>query len=288
MTVEKDKVVFLHTPKTGGAAMQQYFYRQFREIRRNYFLAFSGYDDSRFIRDELSTQSERGNHCTIEEIFANPELCEEFRSSPHFQQAKVLFGHTTTAFGTLYPEYRFRYLMVLREPIERTISNIVQLSWVDGDLLRFGGYGKRVERFSDEYWDFIYDVLARDYPVKGLLRHENLFLRNCMTRMLQGSRYLDEHEVPNLKLALANALRCELAFFDDFNNGIQRCFIALGIPVEMSLNRLAAKGEPDASREKAVHGRFYNGPQSVLDWVAAHTATDVRLYELLKSRGDAK
>jgi len=36
---ELNKVVFLHTPKTGGGAMEYFFYEQFKS-NRNYFVYF--------------------------------------------------------------------------------------------------------------------------------------------------------------------------------------------------------------------------------------------------------
>jgi len=47
---ELNKVVFLHTPKTGGGAMEYFFYEQFKS-NRNYFVSFFGVDDSRFNND---------------------------------------------------------------------------------------------------------------------------------------------------------------------------------------------------------------------------------------------
>ncbi len=282
LPVEREKVVFLHTPKTGGAAMHFFLHTCLRNVRRNYFLSFAGIDESRFIRDEQSTAHEDGNQCVIERLFEDPAIAQRFTSSPHFQQAALLFGHATYAFGEKFPDYRFRYLMVLREPIERTISNIVQFSDVYDDGVTFASRRTRAPRCSTAYWDFIYDVLTQAYPVAGLLTHENLYLRNCMTHMLQGSRYLDVHEAPNLYLALSNAMRMQISFFEDFNAGIQRSLRSLGIAVDMSWNVTAAGGPPGANAEKTRYGRYYNAPQRVIDFVAEHNATDLKLYEVLK------
>lgn len=284
MTVETDKVVFLHVPKTGGAAMEYYLYEQLKRIRRNYFLSFNGVDDSRFIRDERSTVRPQGNKCVIESIFREPALAAEYLESPHFQEAKLLFGHATAALGTLFPGYRFRYLTVLREPVERTISNIGQMSVVFGDEVRFGAQRTRAKKFSDEYWDFVFDVLTREFPVPGLMLHENLYLRNCMTHVLQGSRYLDVHAAPDLRLALVNAMRMQVSFFDEYNAGLQRSFDALGIPIVMSGNTRAAAGEPAADPVKRQLGRYYNAPQRVIDFVAETNQTDARLYQLVRTR----
>jgi len=283
---ELDKVIFLHTPKTGGGAMEYFFYEQFKKIRRNYFVSFFGVDDSRFYNDELVTKRKNGNHCLIEGIFRNSQLVEDFKNSPHFQQSKILFGHTTYGLGELFPEYNFEYLTVLREPIERTISNIAQFSSIMGnnEYVKFGVHTTKNDKFSDEYWDFIYDVLTKEYPTKGLLVHENLYLRNCMTHILSGSKYLDVNEDANIDLALENSDKIKISFFDDFNNGIQRSFDELNIPIDMSKNVKAKDGKPQDNPNKKKHGTYYNAPQKLIDFVTEHNQTDIKLYDILKNK----
>jgi len=278
--VEKDKILFLHTPKAGGGAMEKFLYGQLRTVRRNYFLSFNGKDDSLFAPGEDSTPRPDANKCVIERIFETPSLADEFANSPHFQQAKLIFGHATFSLPELFPRYRFRHLLVVREPIERTISNIAQFSPQGAsDVLKFGAYYTRAEKYSAAYWDFLYDILTKEYPVEDLLIHENLYLRNCMTHILQGSRYLDVHEPANLHLAWANAMRAEVSFYDDFNAGLQRSFDALGVPVNMAQNAW-----PGVSKAKQRHGRYLNAPPKVVEFVADHNETDRRLYDLLRSR----
>lgn len=281
---ELNKVVFLHTPKTGGGAMEYFFYEQFK-TNRNYFVSFFGVDDSRFNNDELVTKRKGGNHCLIEGIFKNPELVEDFKNSPHFQQSKVLFGHTTYGLGELFPEYNFEYLTVLREPIERAISNIAQFSNImkNNEYVKFGAHVTKHDKFSDEYWDFIYDVLTKEYPTRGLLVHENMYLRNCMTHILAGSKYLDVNEVANIDLALKNSENIKISFFDNFNEGIQKSFDELNIPIDMSKNIKAKHGKPQDNPNKTKHGKYYNAPQKIIDFVIEHNQTDIKLYETLRS-----
>lgn len=280
--VEHDKVVFLHVPKTGGGAMERFFYDQFTRIRRNYFLSFGGNDDSRFIRDEHSTQADEGNQCVIERLFEIRAIAERYRESPHFRQAKVLFGHTTTSFGRMFREYQFQYLAVLREPVERTISNISQFTWQDANTIRFGAYGTTAKKFSDEYWEFIYAVLSREYPVAGLILHENLYLRNCMTRILAGDMYLDVHEPVQIYKALVNTQHMRVSFFDEFNAGLQRSFDALGIPIDMSQNVRAQSGTPKRAKPKRALDRYCNAPQKLIDFIIDVNAIDIQLYDILK------
>lgn len=281
---EKEKVAFLHTPKTGGAHLEYYLYERFRHVRRNYFLSFAGVDDSQFIKDDRSTPAANGNKCVIERAFIDPDIAPRFEASPHFHEAKVVFGHATFALGDLFPKYGFQYLMVVREPVERTISNILQFSADCNPIVKFGGYRTRHAKYTDAYWDFIYDVLSAGLPVDGLLNHEQGYLSDCMTRILQGSKYLDPTEAPNLRLALVNAMRCQISFFDDLNAGIQRSFAALGIDVDMSGNVRSPEIEAMANPNRQRYGRFYNAPQKVIDLVGDHNRTDIKLYGLLKER----
>ena len=284
MECERQKVVFLHTPKTGGAALADFLRRQFGGIRRNYFLSFSGNDDSTFFDDELCTRRPGGNRCVIERIFAEPAVVNEFKDSPHFQQSRVLFGHATCALGELFPEYEFQYLTVLREPIERTVSNIAQFSGVMNGQVKFGSYWTEQEKYSSGYWDFIYEILTTSYPVDGLQVHENCYLRDCMTRVLQGSKYLDVHEEPDLDAALRNAERIKISFFQAFNDGIRRSFGSFGIAVDMSRNQVARSGEPQNSEKKKLHGKYYGASRRIIDFVVEHNQTDVKLYNMLKAK----
>ncbi len=105
-----------------------------------------------------------------------------------------------------------------------------------------------------------------------------------MTRVLQGSKYLDTSERPNLPRALANASETRISFFDDYNAGIQRSFDALGVPVDLSRNYRAERGKPDAIGDKRDLGPLCNAPQKVIDFVTEHNQTDIRLYATLRAR----
>ena len=290
-----NKVVYIHTPKTGGASMEYFFYNQLKAAGRNYFLSFFGEDDSgpahrqfQYYNDELVTGRKNGNHCRIETIHKDPKLAKELRESNHFKQSVMLFGHTTTALNRVFPEYDFKYIMVLRDPIERTISNISQFSpplVKDPGTIKFGAYlCNDVEKFSDKYWNFIYDILIREHPIRGLMVHENHYLRNCMTIMLQGAEYLDHtSDVPNVKLALENTSKTRISLYSDYNNGLQKTFDHYDIPIDMSLNTFASGGNPTKTRVKKKLGKYLNAPQKVIDFVKEHNQSDITLYDTISS-----
>jgi hypothetical protein len=281
MNTENNKVVFLHTPKTGGGAMEYFFHEESKKIRRNYFFNFNGIDDSHFIKDELSTKHPLGNKCVIETIENNKSIIERYKDSIHFKQSKFLMGHTTYNFGSYFPEYNFKYITVLREPIIRTLSNILQFSQeTRNDRVKFGGYYTTHKKATEGYWEFIYELLSNEYPIKGLMVHENHFLSDCQTKILQGAKYTNNQEKPNLNLALNNSELIYYSFFDDFNNGLQKSFDKVNIPFDMSKNITVN----NQNNKKNKLGEFYNTPKKVIDWVIDNNKNDIELYKTLKDK----
>ena len=114
MIENQKKFAYIHIPKTGGAAMQNYFYDQLKQYR-NYFLSFFGHDDSRFFDDDRSTHG--SNQCLIESIHKNQKLVDKFKNSVHFKESKLLFGHITVSIEELFRDYSFQYFAVVRDPI---------------------------------------------------------------------------------------------------------------------------------------------------------------------------
>lgn len=281
--MEKNKVVFLHTPKTGGGAMEYLFYDQTKLISRNYFFNFNGLDDSRFYSDEYSTKHPNGNKCLIESIHTNKSIVERYNNSPHFKQCKFLMGHTTYSFGDLFPRYNFEYITVLRDPIMRTISNILQFTYFKDGEVKFGKHRKICDKGSDEYWNFIYDIMLNEYPIKGLLTHENHFLRNCQTRILQGAKYNDINEKVDLDTAIKNSKKIHFSFFDNFNEGLQKSFDKTNIKIDMSKNHAADKGIPKTQKSKEdKFGKYYGASDKLVELITELNKTDIELYNKLK------
>lgn len=276
--MEKNKLLFIHTPKTGGGAMENYFYHETKKIRRNYFLSFNGTDDSRYIKDERSTQRQQGNKTVVEAICERQEIIDLYKRSPHFAEAKMLFGHTNMVFPTLFPEYNFEVMMVLREPIERAISNISQFSPQTKDgRVKFSHYYTNHEKYSTGYWDFIYEILTKEYPIKGFSVHENFYLRNCMSNMISGNPYIDSSENIDMDFVFNQLEKMNISFYDDFNNGLQANFDKLNIPIDMSRNYIPTNSN------KSDLGKYYGAPDKVIDFVIENNQNDIKLYKHLRS-----
>jgi len=279
MIEEKNKVVFLHTPKTGGGAMEYFFHGESKKIRRNYFFNFNGLDDSLFIKDESSTNHPHANKCVIETISNNSSIIKRYNGSTHFKQSKFLMGHTTYNFGTYFPQYNFQYVTVLREPIIRVISNILQYSQEKKDgTIKFGGHIIPYKKSTKEYWDRIYQILNGKYPVKGFMIHENHFLRDCQTKIMQGATYKNVNENADMDLALINSKKIHYSFFDNFNEGLQESFNKVDIPFDMSKNVNVS----NQNKKKVKLGEYYGATDNIIDWVINNNKNDIELYKILK------
>lgn len=269
-------------PKTGGGAMEHFFREQFARIRRNYFLSFNGNDDSRIYDDALRTRRSNGNRCVAEFLAQDPALRRKLARSPHFLQAQIVFGHQTTLLGALFPDFRWRYISVLRDPVERAISNLVQFSSPHTGS-RLGSEIFDAPRCSPEYWEQVRRILARGLPVPGLLVHENYYISNAMTHVLAGNAYRHHGRRPDIFVALAMAFQMQLALYENFNAGLQRCFDALGVPIVMAENTRADEASP-RSAARAALGRHYGAPPDVIALVAQLNAVDIQLYDILAPR----
>lgn len=273
--IELNKLLFIHTPKTGGGSMEQYFYNKTKKIRRNYFLSFNGTDDSRYIQDERSTQRNRGNKTVIEKICSNQEIVDIYNKSRHFAEAKMLFGHASMALPNLFPSYNFEIMMVLREPIERTISNICQFSTILDGKVKFGNQWTEHKKYTKGYWDFVYEILNREYPIQGFSIHENLYLRNCMCHIINGNTYKTFHTEVNLDEVFNKIEKINISFYDDFNKGLQSNFNHLNIPIDMSANYIPINSE------KTILGKYYGATDKIIELISANNQYDIELYQHL-------
>lgn len=275
----KDKVVYLHTPKTGGGSMEWFFWNQTKHLK-TFFLSFNGVDYSHFNNDDLSTKGPRGNKCLIEVIHHEPRIVKMYNESEHFKMCRLLLGHTTSSIGELFPQYNFKYMMVIREPVERTISHLCQYSSVPpkiGTGVKFGRHFTDHEKYSPGYWDFIYDIITKP-PVTGLLKHENSYLSNCMSKIITGSKFSQFNEDLELEQVKDKSKKIYISTYDNFNDGIQKHFDLLDIPIDMSKNTFAKLGKPDQNNQKKKNGKYYGAPKKIIDFIAETNQIDIQFY----------
>jgi len=279
MVIEKNKLLFIHTPKTGGGSMESYFYQATKKIRRNYFLSFNGTDDSRYIQDERSTPREMGNKTLIESICKDEKIVDIYKTSPHFAEAKMLFGHTNMVFPSLFPECNFEIMMVLRDPLERVISNVVQFSSQTNDgRVKFGNHYTNHEKYSIAYWGFIYEILTEEFPLEGIMIHDNYCLRDCMCHMISGNPYKDFSSKIDLDFVFSQLEQMNISFYDDFNNGLQANFDKLNIAIDMAKNYIPI----NAGKSKL--GKYYGAPEKVVEIMKANNQNDITLYNHLRGK----
>lgn len=275
----KDKLVYLHTPKTGGGSMEWFFWNQTKHLK-TFFLSFNGIDYSYFNDNALSTRGPKGNKCVIETIHHDPRIVQTYNNSPHFETCRLLLGHTTSSFGELFPSYNFEYMTVIREPIERTISNMCQFSQVSrgGEFVKFGAYRTPHRKYSPEYWDFMYENITREFPIRGLMKHENSYMRNCMSKIICGDTYKHPDCPVTLDQVLEKAENIHISLYNDFNSGIQKHFDMFDIPIDMSQNHFAKSGKPDQNNNKKNTDKYYGAPQKVIEFVEEHNQIDIKFY----------
>ena len=168
--------------------------------------------------------------------------------------------------------------MVLREPIERAISNIIQFSPEprDGRAL-FCRYDTEHKKYSAGYWDSIYEILIKEYPIPTITIHDNFYLRNCMSNMIGGNQYKDFNQDIDMDFVFSQLDKMNISFYDDFNNGLQANFDKLNIPIDMSRNHI-----PINSNKKKL-GKYYGAPDKVIELVRENNQNDIKLYKHLRS-----
>lgn len=276
MPVQSEKIAFLHIPKTGGRALGALFDRFAASDDPHWFFSFFGNDSSR-----------GANRVMVEAIRPDDDMQRAIAQNPHFQNARIVAGHFSRNLEEFFPGYSFRYITVLREPVERVISNIYQYSGAtdsDGRSI-FGGRAlpNRVEQ-RQAYWACIGELLrqARGRHVPGLLPHESMMLSNGMCRILSGAFLHTYTPHVSVAAALTGAASTQIAWFSDFNGSVAAALAALGVdlPLDASTNP-TGMGDPSANLNR---DSSYGCPEDVRNLIAQMNQSDLELYRTLVLR----
>ena len=147
----------------------------------------------------------------------------------------------------------------------------------------FGKYCIDADRYSIDFWNKIYDILYKEFPVPGVLIHENSYLSNCMTRMLSGDKYLQFNKETSLDQAVNNIKQkdIKIALYKNFNDSLQKILNEFNIPINMSNNKRAKLGEPDINKHKKQLGKYYGAPDNIIEWLINNNQNDIQLYNLI-------
>lgn len=282
MTLQKNKIAYIHIPKTGGGFLDRAFYKETKNIRRNYYLSFIGNDDSSFIHDKRSTNG--GNKCRVELAFSRTNDIEQIKNGPHFKECYLFSGHFTSSIDELFPEYLIKYFTIIREPIIRTLSNMLQFTNYKNNECYFYGKSIKAEKFSLPYWEWMYERFQKEYPFKKLSIPENLFFSDIQTRILQGSKYVSLNEKACFRdaISIVHDKKIRFSLFEDFNKGLQKNLNHNKIPINLEKINPRGHGIPISQTSKInKFGMYYGAPQKLIDLIETMNYNDILLYEKL-------
>lgn len=289
--MNQNKIAFLHIPKTGGGWLEGTIHSQTTTLGSDgkYLFNFFGQD-----------QSKGKNWKGPSELFANqPHKIKSLLDNEHFQQSKIITGHFSYNLLDMLKPYTFDVFSIIRNPIDRVISNIIQYTntftpnpnnSISEVYHRFGKHNVS-KPGTVEYWDQIYDILSNDvemsnisskrlqHPSIGVLIYEYYMLNNCMVHMYGGSNIGAWNTSPNLSRAKENLKNIKIARFEDYNQSLTNVFDDIKLPVDISAN---SKGE---SRPRITCG-LKKAPQKVYNMLENSNMMDLELYYHIMNSGE--
>jgi hypothetical protein len=275
MPVQRDKIAFLHIPKTGGRALGSQFDRLHPDDPHWYF-SFFGLD-----------RSQGGNQILVEAMRPGDENQQRVAATLHFQHATMVAGHFSANLESFFPEYSFRYVTVLREPVQRVISNIYQYTRTT-DRPGHSRFAGRLVPDRDErpkaYWASVAETLwtTRGRRIPGLWPHESMMLSNGMCRVLSGTPLHTFAPGVSVREAVERAATMQVAWFSDFNATVTRALAALGVTLVLDeTNNPKGSGSP---ADHMAHEPDYGCPDDVRNLIMQMNQGDLELYRTLTSR----
>lgn len=262
------KIALMHIPKTGGTVLADMIFRQTRADDA-FLFSFFGLDGS-----------DGANRLTVESLHEGDARLEGLLRNRHFLESRVITGHFSYDLRRLLCGFSLQFATVLREPVDRGISQIYQYAreWNDRCFLGIYDLSSKIRR-TDAFWDEIGWILNRHRgePIPGLFPHENIMLSDAMCQLIGGAR-LDRIGPPvAFERAVANLPSFKVALFEQFNETCAALMAELGLPVTLDAgtNPYGEGRPPSRLGQTTYHG----APAKVVDLVRERNQDDVRLYE---------
>src|SRR5204863_4159472 len=109
----------------------------------------------------------------------------------HFLESRVITGHFSYDLRKVLDDFALQFAAVLREPVDRCISNIYQYTIETEGRCCFGEFDVPSKTADpDRYWAEIHYILSwyRGRAITGLLPHESMMLYNGMCHLIGGTR----------------------------------------------------------------------------------------------------
>ena len=266
--VKTSKIALMHIPKTGGTVLSDVIFNQTR-ADSTYLYSFFGRDASK-----------GANRIVVEELRERDERLDGLQRNRHFLESRVITGHFSYDLRRLLGDFSLQFAAVLREPVDRCISQIYQYAGESANRCKFGVYDLSSKtRRTDAFWEEIYWILVHHQgePIPGLRPHENIMLSNALCQLIGGAR-LDQIGCPvTYEQAVANVPAFKLALFEDFNETCAALMTELGLPVKLDgENNPNGKGRPGRRLRRPAH---HGAPAKLVDLVSERNQDDLRLYQ---------
>lgn len=267
--VRTSKIALVHIPKTGGTTLGSLIFEQTRSDE-TFFFSFFGRD-----------ASAGANRIVVERLRKGDEDYRALMENRHFLESRVITGHFSRDLRNVLDDFSLQFAAVLREPVDRCISNIYQYTVESKGRCRFGKFEVPSKTNSPEaYWAEMHHILSwyRGRPIPGLLPHESMMLSNGMCHLIGGTGLHAFSPEIDVERALESP-DFKFALFERFNETCGALMRELGLPVR--LDEETNPGGIGNPLGNLNHPRYFGAPEEMLELVRSLNQHDLRLYRIV-------
>ena len=167
----KNKIGFLHIPRTGGTYLEALF----SSMGPQKFINFFGTPESQ-IQNKLGV---------VERIEIDINRQECLKNIPNWNTAELFSGHFSLNIKKFLPEeYSYDFITVLRNPTHRTFSFIKKIT-TSGAFKKTLTHNSQFTIGSEQFWQRFMDYYRENQTI-GLSNHERNGFSNYITKVFAG------------------------------------------------------------------------------------------------------
>ena len=266
-----NKTQFIHIPRTGGASFMRSAYKHTHHSDPDYVYSLFGTDKSQG-KNLLSLMEQSIHYKSVR---------ENIISNDHFINSKLIGGHISYGVMEEFTDYDWSYFTIIRDPVERVVSNIYQLSLVPPRsrvaCLGSSNVPNKVD-YLEEFWEAVLALIKfHGVCLPGLYPHEAMFMENCMCRLLTGQNLTIYEYRTDIELAKSNAENITFALFENYNETINAGMKELGL--DIVLDHEIGSGNPNTNLGRDI---MSSCPDELIEIIMQNNTTDIELYNYLK------